>query len=209
MAMVMPSLIAPIKKEATHLLHYSRSRPRFKLHLAVDAVLSMALVFAVFQIATATSRHNVSDALKSSGAVAFSASELRDFIKEEKLVAYWTGSNSAEKYTLIATTPGEVTISYFPKNADIREVDSSILVVQTHNHFTASEAQAYSRDVSGPGSFQMNQGATGNVIEYNPARPNRVLVTMTNQNSTVTIYNSVPEASLTLAMKPGAIQKIV
>ena len=208
MAIVMPSLIAPLRKEASDLLRYSRSRPRFRLHLAVDAILSMALVFAVFQIATASSRHNISDALKNSGAVAFSAKELRDFVKEEHLVAYWTGPISADKYTIIATTPGEVTISYFAKNADIRKVGTSDLVVQTHSHFTAGDAQAYSQDVSGPGSFQMNQGATGNAIEYNPAMPYKVLVTIKNQNSTVTIYNSTPEASLTLAMKPGAIQKI-
>lgn len=208
MAIVMPSLLAPIRQEASHLLRYSRSRPRYKLHLAVDAILSMALVFAVFQISTASSRHNISDTLKISGAVAFSAPDLRAFIKEEHLSAYWAGASDNDKYTLIATAPGEVTISYFPKNADIRKVDTSILVVQTHNHFTASDAQAYSQEISGPGSFQMNQGATGNIIEYNPATPSRVLVTIKNQNSTVTIYNSTPEAALTLAMKPGTIQKI-
>lgn len=209
MAMVMPSLLAPIRREAQHLLHYSRSRPRFKLHLAVDAVLSMALVFAIFHIATASSRHNFSEALKSSGAVAFSAKELRDFVEEEKLVAYWAGPNSAGKYTVISTTAGEVTISYFPKDADISKVDASILVVQTHSHFTANEAQAYSRDVAGAGSFQMSQGESGNSIEYNPATPYKAMVTIKNKNSTVTIYDSIPQAALTLAMKPGAIQKVV
>lgn len=209
MALVMPSLLAPIRREAKHLLHYSRSRPRFKLHLALDAILSMALVFAVFHIATASSRHSVSEALKSSGAVAFSAKELRDYVKEENLVAYWAGSNSADKYTLIATTAGEVTISYFPKDADIGKVGASVLVVQTHSHFTANEAQAYSRDVAGAGSFQMSQGESGNSIEYNPATPYKAMVTIKNQNSTVTIFNSVPQASLTLAMKPGAIRKVV
>src|SRR5512141_1031159 len=120
MAIVMPALLAPIRQEATHLLRYSRSRPHFKLNLAMDAVLSMALVFAIFQFSTATSRHDVADALKYSGAVAFSSTELRDFVKEEHLVAYWAGPSNDDKYTLIANTPGEVTISYFPKNADIR-----------------------------------------------------------------------------------------
>lgn len=209
MAMVMPSLLAPIQREAKHLLHYSRSRPRFKLHLAVDAVLSMALVFTVFQIATANSRHNFTDTLKSSGAVAFSAKELRDYVREEKLVAYWVGPNSSDKYTLIATTPGEVTISYFAKDADIGKVGMSLLAVQTHNHFNANEAHTYSREIAGPGSFQMSQGESGNSIEYNPAIPYKALVTIKDQNATVTIFNSVPQASLTLAMKSGVIQKVV
>lgn len=57
------------------------------------------------------------------------ATGLQKFVKEENLTAYWAGPPSDYKYTLIATTPSEVTISYFPKNADIGKVDASILVV--------------------------------------------------------------------------------
>lgn len=201
-------MAAPLKREAAFLLGYSRSRPRFTMHLAIDAILSMALVFAAFQLATAPSRHDLSDALKNSGAVAFSAKDLQKFVKEENLAAFWTGPRLDFKYTVIATTPGEVTISYFPQNADIHGVDTSVLVVQTHNHFSADEAQVYSQNVSGPGSFLMNQGSTGNAIQYNPANPYRAIVTIKNQYSTVTIFNSVPEAALTLAMKPDAVQKV-
>lgn len=208
MVVVMPDVVAPIKREVRFLLGYSRSRPRFTLHLAMDALLSVALVVAAFQIVTGPSRHNMSDTVKKSGAVAFSATELKEFVKKENLIAYWAGPNVADKYTVIATVPGEVTISYFPKNADIHKVDASILVVQTHNHFTADEASTYSRDVSGPGSFLMNQGVESNAVEYNPAVPNRVIVTIKNQNATVTIFDSTPEASLALATKPGVIAKI-
>lgn len=202
----MSTLVTPRKREAV--LRYSRSRPRLTLHLAVDAVLSMAIVFAVFQLVTAPSRHEISDALRNSGAVAFTAKDLQKFIKEENLAAFWAGPQPHYKYTVIATTPGEVTISYFPQKADIHNGDASVLVVQTHNHFSADEAQVYSENVSGPGSFLMNQGATGNAIQYNPANPYRVMVTIKNQNSTVTIFNSVKEAALSLAMKPGAVQKV-
>lgn len=208
MAIVMPALIAPLKKEAAFLLRYGRSRPRFKTHLAIDAFLSMALVFALFQVVSAPSRHELSDALKNSGAVAFSASDLQKFVHEENLTAFWTGPRSDYKYTVVATTPGEVTISYFPQNADIHRVDASVLVVQTHSHFSADEAHVYSQNVSGSGSFLMNQGATGNAIQYNPANPYRAMVTIKNKYSTVTIFNSVPEAALTLAMKPGAVEKV-
>lgn len=184
------------------------STRRFTLHLALDAILSMALVVAVFQLVTAPSRHELSDVLRNSGAVAFSAKELEKFIKEENLAAFWAGPQPNYKYTVIATTPGEVTISYFPQKADIHQVDTSVLVVQTHEHFTANEAQIYSQVVSGPGSFLMNQSATGNAIQYNPANPYKVMVTIKNQDSTVTIFNSVKEAALTLAMKPGVVQKV-
>jgi hypothetical protein len=48
---------------------------RFKLHLAVNAVLW--------------------------------ARQLQSFIKEEKLVVYWTKPNLSDKYSVIATTPGD------------------------------------------------------------------------------------------------------
>ena len=208
MAIMMPSPTAPLKKEVAFLIQYGRSRPRFKTHLAIDAVLSMAIAFTVFQLITGPSRHDLSNDLKISGAVVFSAQDLQRFIQEENLAAFWVGSRSGYKYTVVATTPGEVTISYFPVNADIHRVDASVLVVQTHNHFSADEAQTYSQGVSGPGSFLVNQGVTGNAIEYNPANPYRATVTIKNKYSSVTIFNSVPQAALALAMKPGAVQRV-
>lgn len=208
MVMVMPNVVAPIKKKASFLLRDGRSRPHFILSLAVDAILSVALVLASFHFATGSSRHNLSVALKNSGAVAFSATELQRLVKDEKLVAYWEGPISDDKYTIIATTPGEVTVSYFPKNADIHRIDPSLLVVQTHSNFTTGDAGAYALNVSGPGSFLMSQGAEGNSIQYNPATPNRVTVTIKNKNTAVTLFDSVPEAALTLAMKPGVVRKI-
>ncbi len=206
--MVMLDLVAPIRREVRFLLRYSRSRPRFKLHLAIDAILSIALVLAVFQIATASSRSESTDSLRLSGAVAMNGGELEKFIKQEKLSAYWAGSNSDAKYTLIATTPGEVTITYFPKNAEISRLGASSLIIQTHSHFSANDVESYAQDVSGSGSFLLNQGTEGNAIHYNPATPTRVTLTFKNRFEAVTIFNPTPQASLSLAMEPGVIQKI-
>jgi len=208
MVMIVSNLIAPIKKEARYLLRYSRSRPRFKLRLAIDAILSIALALAVFQIATASTRSESADSLRLSGAVSMSGGELAKFIKHEKLTAYWAGPDSGAKYTLIATTPGEVTITYFPKKADITRLSASSLIIQTHLHFSASDVESYAQDVSRPGSFLLNQGAEGNAIHYNPATPTQVTLTFKNRFEVVTIFNPTPQASLTLAMKPGVIQKI-
>ncbi len=203
----MVNLSVAIKKVGLPILYYSRSRPRFKLHLAVDAILSVALVLAGFQIATLTSQQK-SNVLKISGAVAFSAEQLERFVKEENLVGYWVGPNSDDKYTVVATTPGEVTISYFPKDADIHILNTSILVVHTHKNRVAADAQIDSHEVSGGESSIRNDGSIGDPIIYNPATPTKVTVTIKNGHATVTIFNSIPDASLALAMKSGAIQQI-
>lgn len=208
MVKIMPHFVAPIKKEAKFLLRYSRSRPHFKRRLAIDAILSMAVVLAAFQIVTAPSRHNASYILKISGAVAFSGADLVKFVKQEKLVVYWLGNNSAGKYTLIATTPDEVIISYFSKKVDFRRPGASKLIVQTHAHFTPDKAQTYSHEILGSGSFLINQGEGGNAVYYNRTTPDRVTVIFSSQNVAVTIFNPVPQASLELAMKVGVIQKI-
>lgn len=206
--MAMPDLVAPMRREAGVFLRYSRSRPRFRLHLAIDAILSIALVLVVFHFAGGVSRRESADTLKLSGAIAMSGAELSSFIHRENLSAYWAGPAPDAKYTLIATSPGEVTITYFPKNADISQLGSGSLVVQTHGHFSSNDAEAYAQDVSGPGSFLLNQGSEGSAIHYNPDTPTRVTLTFHKHFEVVTIFNSTPQASLTLAMKPGAIQKI-
>lgn len=206
--MVMPDFVAPLKREATSWIGYGRSHPRFTVKIAIDAIVSMALVVGAFQLASAPSRHRLSNELKSSGAVAFSAKDLEKFVKDQNLTAYWAGPQGQYKYTIIATTPGEVTISYFPKNADIAKVDASVFIVQTDAQSSADRAQAYSQDLPRLGSFLVNQGATGNAIDYNPATPTSVTVSIKNQSSTVTIFSSVPQVALALAMKPGAVQKV-
>lgn len=206
--MAMPDLVAPMRREVGILLRYSRSRPRFGLNLAMDAILSIAIVLAAFHFFTAASGRESADSLKISGAIAMSGGELVSFLHHEKLSAYWVGPKDGSKYTLIATTPGEVTITYFPKNADISQLGSGSLVVQTHHHISASATEAYAQDVSGPGSFLLNQGSEGNAIHYNPATPTRVTLTFKDKYEAVTIFDSTPQASLTLAMKPGVIAKI-
>ena len=204
----MPDLRAPIRREASSLLRYSRSRRHFTLNLVLDALLSIALVLAAFQIMSAPARHSATSQLRISGALAMSGTELVKFIRQEHLVAYWVGLNSADKYTVVATSPGEVTISYFPKSADISKLDNSKLVVQTREPLSADQARAFSEDVSGGGTFLMSQGPDGNAIHYNPATPNKVTVTFKKPSAAVTIFDSTPGTPLALAMKSGAIQKI-
>lgn len=208
MVMAMPDLIAPLRREAGIFLRYSRSRPRFGLHLAIDAILSIVIVLAAFQFFTFISNRESADSLKISGAIAMSGGQLVSFLHHEKLSAYWVGPETDTKYTLIATTPGEVTITYFPKNADIAQLGSGSLVVQTHRRVSASDTEAYAQDVSGLGSFLLNQGSEGNAIHYNPATPTRVILTFKDKFEAVTIIDPTPQASLTLAMKPGVIRKI-
>ncbi len=208
MVMAMPDLVSPMRREAGVFLRYSRSRPRFRLHLAIDAIVSVAFVLIVFHLAGGVSQRENADTLKLSGVIAMNGGELSSFIHHENLSAYWAGPTPDAKYTLIATTPGEVTITYFPKDADISQLGTSSLVVQTHRHFSSHDAEAYAQDVSGPGSFLLNQGSEGRAIHYNPATPTRVTLTFNDHFEVVTIFNSTPQASLTLAMKPGAIKKI-
>jgi hypothetical protein len=90
MAMVAPNFVAPVKREATLWVRYGRSH-HFTFKLAIDAILSTALVFGAFQLATVATRQSLSSSLKNSGAVAFSAKDLEKFIKDENLTAYWAG----------------------------------------------------------------------------------------------------------------------
>lgn len=142
------------------------------------------------------------------GAIALSEGELVNLVKRENLIAYWAGPKSVDKYTLIATSPGEVTVSYVLKNAEINATTQSELVIQTHVHFTAHEEHTYAEDIVGGHDFLINPGVVGAAVHYNPATPTRVLIAFQNPYAVVTIINPVPDASLKLAMAPGAIRQI-
>ena len=206
--MEMPDLFAPVKREAGNYLRYVRSRSRLGLHLVLDAILSITIVLSAFHFFMDGSDSANADTLKLSGATAMSGGELVSFLHHEKLTAYWAGPRDGAKYTVIATTPGEVTITYFPRNADITQLRTSSLVIQTQHFFSASDTGVYAEDISGPGDLLLNQGSDGNAIYYDPATPTRATLTFKNHVETVTIFNPTPQASLSLAMRPGVIQQI-
>jgi hypothetical protein len=203
-----PQIFTATKKEASFFREYARTRPRFKLHVAVDALLALVIVAGTYQFYAVPQRHQRLENMKLSGTVAFTERELIEFVKDEHLVAYWAGPHRDSKYTLIATEPGEVTVSYVPISRAAAGSNQGDLVIQTHINFTPGEAEKYSEEVLGGSNLTVNEGENGGVVHYNFLTPTTAVVVFSKPLSTVSIFDPMPKRSINLASMAGVIRRI-
>lgn len=124
--------------------NYTRSHPHFLRYLALDALLSSALVFGTYQYIFATP-NPAAFSLENSGAVAMSSTDLRRVVHDGKHVAYWLGPKSGYKYTVIATRKDEVIVSYLPIGSDINRANEVRLTVKTYSDPSQVKAPICSR----------------------------------------------------------------
>ncbi len=112
------------------LKRYNKGNPRLKWNVILDAFVTLSLT--LLMIVTFNSFFTPGgDALRSSGAVALTAKELVQEIKDEKVVAYWLGPISGSTYTLVTTTKGQAIISYLPSGHGIDNAKQHNLIVET------------------------------------------------------------------------------
>ena len=201
-------MVAAMKKEASFFLEYARARPRFKLHVGVDVLLALTIAAGTYQFYGSPQHNQKLENLKLSGAVAFTESELIDFVKEEHLVAYWAGPKLNSKYTLIATTPGEVIVSYVQMDFAAAPLNQDILTIQTHTFFTPSEAGKYSEVVLGGSDITVMKSENGRAVHYNSLTPTTAVVVFSKPPSTVSIFDPEPKGAINLALMPGLIRQI-
>lgn len=194
-----------LRDEGLFFFRYSRAHPRFKWYLAIDAVIAVLLVVIGIQVGTQSTREEVAETRKMSGGVALSASELINLVHHEKINAYWIGPVDGNTYTLVATNPDAILISYIPKGEDIPNFHQKDLVVQTNVLKGESEAKMFADSQVGGVDFIVNQG---NAIHYNAVRPDVVSISIKGTSSVVQIFDPIEQASLTLAMNPYKLQKV-
>lgn len=194
-----------LREEELFFFRYNPAHPRFKWHLAIDATFAVVLVLGGIQFGSQSARDNAAEIRKMSGGVALSASELINLVHHEKINAYWIGPVVGDKYTLVATNPGIIVISYIPNGQDIYNLHQKDLVVQTNVHYQDNEARVFAEDVVGGVNFVVNQG---NAIYYNTIWPEIVAVAIKGTHDVVKIFDPIEQASLTLAMNPDKLQKV-
>lgn len=208
MRTAMSRIFAPLRREASFLSQKGHSALRFKLDLTISLLLVVCFVFGGFELAGATQRKVAPELFALSGAVALSESELVALVKEKGLIAYWAGSKSGSKYTLIATRPGEVIVSYFAKNSDIGISNQAGLIVKTNVPLATQKTQAYSDDAIGGKNFLLSSDTEQDAIEYNSSTPTKIVKNFKDTSADVTIIDSTPGTALTYALTVGAIRRI-
>lgn len=120
------------KKEQIVFKRYERSHPHFLGYLALDALLSVALIFAGFQIYQ--SHSSSAERLSHAGDVVMSVGELVDHLKGDGLNGYWLGPIGGDEYTVNHELHGVVDVMYLPKGTEASDDNAFIYEVKTYKN---------------------------------------------------------------------------
>jgi hypothetical protein len=123
-------LLKLFKKECAGISRYQRSHRHFLRYLALDALLSVVLVFAGFQIFGASS--SSAERLTHAGDVVMSSGQLVDHLAKDGLNAYWLGPIESAEYTVNHELHGIVDVMYLPKGTDASDDRAFIYEVKTY-----------------------------------------------------------------------------
>ena len=164
-------LLRLLKKEQAALSRYERSHPHFFWFLALDAVLSIALIFAGFQIYG--SGESSTERLAHAGYVVMSSEQLVDHLAKDGLNAYWLGSIRGAEYTVNDELRGIVDVMYLPKGTEASDDNVFMYEVKTyknrevwdsHTHPIKSSVNTTTIQVNTNISIKINKASMKGVI---------------------------------------------
>lgn len=159
------------KKEHDFLSRFQRSNPHAILYLALDAVISVTLVFGGYQL---LGSHPT--AIESKEKMEVSAVSSRAMIAlatREKMDAYWLGPVSGYSYTLNDQQRGIVDIFYWPASTGNRDAKDFLYEVKTykdrktwdaHTHTILAIANTSTIEVKKGLSIKINRSSMKGVI---------------------------------------------
>lgn len=176
-------------REHVLLTSYKKEHPHFFAYLALDAFLSIALVFGAVQIGSslegATPTHEL---LMDVGGHALSADELIAHVPSSSHNGkpYWLGAYSGYSYTTNYMTPGVLVVTYMTPGKNIESNGEPVLTI------TSYESEAFLKSgMSGRVHQETNTtNARGDSIIYDSALMNKIEVTRAQTSEIVVIdYN--------------------
>lgn len=118
------------KKEHALLNRYERSHPHFIRYIAIDAVISVAVVVGAYQLISTNSSKAQSSVQM--GVTAVSSGELLSAAKSGNIDAFWLGPVAGYKYTLNDQELRIVDIFYWPGDTGSRDAKQFLYEVKTY-----------------------------------------------------------------------------
>lgn len=188
-------LVMKFKSEHEVLARYERSHPHFLRYLALDALLSVALVFAGFQIYAAHS--STSKNLTHAGQIALSSPDLIDHLKGDRIRAYWLGAVRGDEYTVNHEVAGIVDIFYLPAGA----------VPSDHRAFTY-EIKTY-KDQGVWDAHTHTSKATTNIQVISVNKSTSIRINPTSMKGVIATFSDRPEILAIAYPKPQSLQAMI
>lgn len=125
-------LLRFIKKDQRLLTNYQRSHPHFFGYIALDAVLSVALVVGAYQLVGVDS--STAEKLLHMGTTVVTSDELIKHAKDDDVDAFWLGPVSGYQYSLNHEVTGIADLFYWPISSGNRDVKVFLYEVKTYKN---------------------------------------------------------------------------
>lgn len=180
---------------------------RFQIPLLVIlvALLSSFLTFAITKNFEQKVVDQTSFLAKISGGVALSEPELKDVVAQLKTSVYWAGALDGAKYTINASTPGQIYIRYLPDGNGVNDTSPKYRVIATYIEKDAyTSTLAAGNEVDGV-SFTTPEGT---VVHYNKSIATNVYTAFQGKNYQIEVFDPSPKIALEIATTAKRIKLI-
>lgn len=161
-------IVGFFKKEAIFLHKYEKDHPHFAFLLALDAILTVAIVvvgFARFQPFDPNKRNDYG--IEDVGGRAMTVAELKEHVHKSGEIDYWLGPISGARYTSIMLRKDISTLTYLDLGKkELMVADKPRLVIVTYAGEKAYGSQPHA--LLDANVVNMND-VYGNVVSYNSA----------------------------------------
>jgi hypothetical protein len=173
--------------------------------ITVAAVLGLIIgAGAIYLQQSAASQENLL-AGQLSGRVALEEAELRTLIRENDIVAYWSGPEENCKYALIVNGSGQVFIRYLKDGFGIDDATSNYRVIGTYPQVDSFSITKAAGNQANAISFVNPDGAQ---VFYSKEFPANVYVAFPDVNYQIEIFDPETGVSLNIATTAGSIRRV-
>lgn len=193
--------------EHTLIQKYHQDHPRYLLYLAIDAVLSMALVFGAVQVNTSVASESDSVLFTHAGSVALTAEELKkhDPGSLHHGHEFWLGPLGGYTYTTNCLTTGVLTVTYLSPGQKATEITSPYMQISTYENQAIFE-QGLHRLHGKPDATKTN--IRGDLLVYDATLMNDLTIFRAQSHEIVKIKYGLPQSLETVTHDSENLQQV-
>jgi hypothetical protein len=197
--------LVSIKKEESIVFKHNHAHPRFKWYLALDALLTTALIYGGVAYAIQPPSHARTSQLEHGGVVAMSSTGLIDHVKSENMISYWLGPISGYTYTPNCVVADAMVVTYLAKNSKIDDPNQANLTVHTYNNLEIYNSMMHPLENANTSIVDTQAGVT---VRFNTAAMNYEIVTFKGKPEIVVVNYPTWQLVATLMKNAQALKKI-
>lgn len=195
MLIVIRWLMKVFKKEHGLLVRYERSHPHFFAYIALDAVLSVALVFGAFQLVGVDS--STAEKLRHMGITAVTSDELIEHAKDEVIDVFWLGPIPGYEYTLNHEVTGVADLFYWPESSGNSDATQFLYEVKTYKNRKVWDAHIH------------NILATADTETITVSKDLSIRINPSSMKGLIATFGDKPEILAIAYSKPQTLQSMI